>query len=75
MNKIPFRQLPIYKTLRGSKLSKRAQDEVLKKLKRYYQQKLNGFNGSADNLAECLAWSPSAEGEPYWRQMHVDSGL
>jgi len=78
MKKIPFNQLPIYKAIRNSKLSRRIQDEVLRKLIKYYKKYPNDgeldFSGEA-SLLKCLNWKVSKEGYKYWRQMHCDSGL
>jgi hypothetical protein len=74
MKKLRFNQLPIYKAIRGSKLSKRAQDEVLRKLeKRVPLDVLKGFRSLFG-----FHWMPvftNVEGEAYWLQMHKDSQL
>jgi len=72
--KIPFRELPIYAAIRGCKLSKRAQNEVLRKLKKYYKQK-RLLNEGAIRLQACFWWQSTDEGYEYWLQMHNDSSL
>jgi hypothetical protein len=74
--KTPFKQLPIVAAIRGSKLTKARQDEVLRKLEKYYENSAGCyFNGDEQRLAFCLVWSDTTEGFEYWHQMHTDSGL
>ena len=77
MKKIPFNQLPIYKAIRGCKLSRRTQNEVLRKLKKYSTSKKEDilFDGDARDLFWALNWCVTKEGDHYWSIMHRDSGL
>ena len=78
MKKIPFTKLPIYTAIRGCKLSRRVQNEVLKKLKKYYARPSllkNGFGNTESLLTACIVFSDTSEGYDYWYQMHCDSGL
>jgi hypothetical protein len=82
--KLRFTSLPIYKAIRGSKLSKRTQDEVLRKLKAL-RDEFYGHYGSS-NAVKCsidlynkldllYPWKLTKEGPDYWWKMHKDSGL
>lgn len=77
LKKIRFNQLPIHKAIRGSKLSKRAQDEVLKKISRILrtEPKEGITNEYGENISECFGWNDTKEGHDYWVKMHKDSGL
>lgn len=72
MAKTAFRDLPIYKAIRRSKLSKRVQNEVLRKLKRLRDKREYTFYGDATKLAMCIA---AGDWNDYWEQMDKDSGL
>jgi hypothetical protein len=76
MEKLRFTQLPIYKAIRGSKLSKRAQDEVLRKLKKYRNQGHPAHNfETAYDIHSAINWGSTEEGYGYWSKMQRDSGL
>jgi len=81
MKKLRFNQLPIYKAIRGSKLSRRKQDEVLRKLKNYYPDYAKPMDRHSVNfsgqtpLTATLNWGATKEGIDYWHQIHCDSGL
>jgi hypothetical protein len=71
-NRPKFNQLAIYKQIRRSKLSKRTQDEVLKKMSGYYNRgsPLDTYNfGDFVNKVR-----GTNEGWDYWKKMYLDSG-
>jgi hypothetical protein len=80
MTKTPFTKLPIYAAIRGCKLSRRVQKEVLLKLKKYYASRAADFlrpetSWRGGRLSICFNWAKTSEGFKYWCAMHRDSGL
>lgn len=77
MTKPKFWDLPIYKAIQGSLLSKRVKTEVLRKLKKTRDSNRELIRDeSAANIKEFfLVWAHTKEGYDYWNQIHVDSGL
>lgn len=72
MKKVRFTSLPIYKVIRGSKLSKRAQDEILLKIKKRLPQ--YPIIGLATTIRDIVIWMPDSW-RGYWQEMSKDSGL